>query len=150
FLGMTMNCARCHDHKIDPIPQTDYYRLLAFFQDVRRYGGRGMDPGATLTDITAVSRRETYEKELKQREARLAALRKQLEPLEEEAIKKMPAEDQRASEGADRPRILRKVPQFLSGQKLELYQRLRREAEELSRKPTPSQQLALSVNNCDV
>ncbi|MEX0726833.1 MAG: DUF1549 domain-containing protein [Planctomycetaceae bacterium] len=31
FLGLTVNCARCHDHKIDPIPQADYYRLESFF-----------------------------------------------------------------------------------------------------------------------
>ena len=31
FLGLTVNCCRCHDHKIDPMPQKDYYRLLAFF-----------------------------------------------------------------------------------------------------------------------
>jgi hypothetical protein len=31
FLGLTVACARCHDHKFDPIPQTDYYRLQAFF-----------------------------------------------------------------------------------------------------------------------
>lgn len=31
FLGMTMACARCHDHKFEPIPQSDYYRLQAFF-----------------------------------------------------------------------------------------------------------------------
>ncbi|AGA30811.1 PSD1 and planctomycete cytochrome C domain-containing protein [Singulisphaera acidiphila] len=31
FLGMTVKCARCHDHKFDPIPQTDYYRLAATF-----------------------------------------------------------------------------------------------------------------------
>ncbi|MBL7650084.1 MAG: DUF1549 domain-containing protein, partial [Candidatus Hydrogenedentes bacterium] len=37
FLGITMNCARCHDHKIDPIPQADYYKLLAFFADVERF-----------------------------------------------------------------------------------------------------------------
>ena len=30
FLGMTVACARCHDHKFEPIPQTDYYRLQAF------------------------------------------------------------------------------------------------------------------------
>ena len=38
FLGLTVNCARCHDHKLDPIPQADYYRLLAFFHGVTPYG----------------------------------------------------------------------------------------------------------------
>lgn len=32
FLGLTVGCARCHDHKFDPIPQKDYYRLQAIFQ----------------------------------------------------------------------------------------------------------------------
>lgn len=31
FLGMTMGCARCHDHKFDPIRQSDYYRLQGYF-----------------------------------------------------------------------------------------------------------------------
>ncbi|MBL8213466.1 MAG: DUF1553 domain-containing protein [Bryobacterales bacterium] len=31
FLGLTAGCARCHDHKFDPIPQRDYYRLQAIF-----------------------------------------------------------------------------------------------------------------------
>lgn len=47
FLGMTINCARCHDHKIDPMPQTDYYRMLAFFRGVRPYGHRGLDTANT-------------------------------------------------------------------------------------------------------
>jgi len=34
FIGMTYACARCHDHKFDPILQTDYYRLQAFFANV--------------------------------------------------------------------------------------------------------------------
>ena len=32
FLGLTLNCAKCHDHKYDPVTQADYYRLRAFFE----------------------------------------------------------------------------------------------------------------------
>lgn len=35
FLGMTIGCARCHDHKFDPILQTDYYRVRAIFEGVQ-------------------------------------------------------------------------------------------------------------------
>jgi hypothetical protein len=35
FLGLTYGCAKCHDHKFDPILQKDYYRLQAFFQNTR-------------------------------------------------------------------------------------------------------------------
>ncbi|MFO0951095.1 MAG: PSD1 and planctomycete cytochrome C domain-containing protein [Isosphaeraceae bacterium] len=39
FLGLTVHCARCHDHKFDPIPQRDYYRLKAGLEGVR-HGNR--------------------------------------------------------------------------------------------------------------
>jgi hypothetical protein len=45
FLGLTLGCARCHDHKFDPIPQLDYYRMLAFLRNIKPYTkpGKGAD-----------------------------------------------------------------------------------------------------------
>ncbi len=41
WLGLTMECARCHDHKFDAISQRDYYRLFAFFNQVPEHGEDG-------------------------------------------------------------------------------------------------------------
>jgi hypothetical protein len=41
WLGLTMECARCHDHKFDPVTQKDYYRLFAFFNHVPEHGEDG-------------------------------------------------------------------------------------------------------------
>src|SRR5947207_3823216 len=39
FLGLSVACARCHDHKFDPIPQKDYYALAGIFRSTEtRYG----------------------------------------------------------------------------------------------------------------
>ncbi len=37
FMGMTIGCARCHEHKFDPISHEDYYEFIAFFRNVRQY-----------------------------------------------------------------------------------------------------------------
>ena len=38
FMGLTLKCARCHDHKFDPLSQRDYYRFFAFFNSVPERG----------------------------------------------------------------------------------------------------------------
>ena len=41
WLGLTMTCARCHDHKYDPLTMRDYYRLFAFFNNTTDKGSDG-------------------------------------------------------------------------------------------------------------
>jgi hypothetical protein len=65
WLGMTMGCARCHDHKYDPVSQKDFYRFFAFFNNVDEVGLDGrrgnakpflvVDPGneRELADLDA-------------------------------------------------------------------------------------------------
>ena len=40
MLGLTIGCARCHDHKFDPIPQREYYALAGIFQSTKTLDGR--------------------------------------------------------------------------------------------------------------
>ncbi|NRA95519.1 MAG: DUF1549 domain-containing protein [Planctomycetes bacterium] len=57
WLGLTMTCARCHDHKFDPVTQKEYYRLFAFFDQTSESGagGQGKAP-PTLRYQTAAQR----------------------------------------------------------------------------------------------
>jgi hypothetical protein len=86
FLGMTVNCARCHDHKFDPIPQRDYYRFKAALQGVR-HGERPL-----LTPAEERARAE----EIARLESRIRAIEAEAAAIERPAR----AEALRALEGA--------------------------------------------------
>lgn len=64
FLGLTMDCARCHNHKIDPIPQRDYYRLLAFFHNINPYRNSGPTDEVPIFAHTAQKR--AYEERIRE------------------------------------------------------------------------------------
>lgn len=49
FLGLTLECARCHDHKYDPISQKEYFQFSAFFNNVDELGMIGNDGNAAPT-----------------------------------------------------------------------------------------------------
>ncbi len=72
FLGMTIGCARCHDHKFDAIPTTDYYRLQSFFA------------ASELTDapISSPKDREAFAAVEKAIQQKVAPLKKELAALE--------------------------------------------------------------------
>jgi len=70
-MGITVNCARCHDHKLDPIKQTEYYGLAAVFAGTRR-GDRAMNERqAAVKNQQKVS----VESRLVQSKAKLARLK---------------------------------------------------------------------------
>ncbi len=50
WMGLTMVCARCHDHKYDPFTQRDFYGLFAFFNQVPERGNSGFDPRVRVPD----------------------------------------------------------------------------------------------------
>jgi len=73
FQGLTYACARCHDHKFDPILQSDYYRLQAFFANT-----------AAQDDVALVSPAEVkhHREQLAQWEAKTRAIREEMAALE--------------------------------------------------------------------
>ncbi len=69
-MGITINCARCHDHKLDPITQEEYYRLWAVFAGVKR-GDRETDAAESKRIATEKAR---LNKELTQTRTQIAKL----------------------------------------------------------------------------
>jgi len=84
FLGLTLECSRCHDHKYDPIRQSDYYRLAAFFNNIDESGLYSHFTRATPTPTLllypdgAEARHAELLDQRDRLEGRLAAIRKQI------------------------------------------------------------------------
>ncbi len=82
FLGLTVNCARCHDHKLDPIPQKDYYRMVSFFQGIRPYSnGENI-----LTEIAPQDQLKAVQNDAKAIRRRKDELRQEIASIEKPVI----------------------------------------------------------------
>jgi hypothetical protein len=72
FMGLTMGCARCHDHKYDPISQRDFYRFYAFFNTIPEQGLDGRKGNAApmlqLPDPQQANRLDTLRKGISEKE----------------------------------------------------------------------------------
>lgn len=79
FMGLTWQCARCHDHKFDPISQKNYFQLFAFFHNVPEVGNARGSNAPPALDVSALPELENYEAVLEKLvplEGKLAAFRK--------------------------------------------------------------------------
>jgi hypothetical protein len=80
FLGMTMNCAQCHDHKFDAITMQDYYGMAAFFRNTTQGGldGNNKEGNSAIIHLPAEQDRPRWEnlpKEISQAKAQLETYR---------------------------------------------------------------------------
>src|SRR5256885_13918510 len=85
FLGLTVGCANCHDHKFDPITQKDFYRLTAFFNNLTEVPSNDdRNDWPPFLRLPKIENREAYEQALAKRselERQLALRREQAREL---------------------------------------------------------------------
>lgn len=132
FLGLTINCARCHDHKIDPIPQTDYYGMLAFLADVTPWGKRGNINTNNQIDVSS----EEVNRAHQENDARQREVQAQMLEIENVGIVKMAAPLQRETEGnvRQRNRVLKEhLQKHLSDDQWTAYQRLSKQLKSIEK-----------------
>ncbi len=146
FLGLTVNCARCHDHKIDPFPQKDYYRLLAFFRGVRHYGVRSPESVAAAS-LVPIGTRPEKTAEVTAHQQKLAEVEEQIQAIEHDVYSKLRGgeRDDFGNEMNKLPILRKHVGKIISQEQLDRFIALRRERTRLKRSTPPALDQALAV-----
>ena len=99
WLGLTLNCCRCHDHKFDPLTQADYYSLFAFFNQTPINGGGGNPQTPPVLEVPAESQRL----EIDRLQQELAAVRERLAERSKALEAEQPAWEQEWLAKLDQP-----------------------------------------------
>ena len=143
MLGLTANCARCHDHKIDPFTQRDYYSLLAFFHGIKPYGG----DNEILRFIGNEAERNRHAAATADWEGQMANTRKQIAAFEDAIKDKLPGGeiDDFKFDGKRRQILRKQRGKLISMEEHDNYERLHRERERIERERPKSLEQALAI-----
>jgi hypothetical protein len=95
FMGMTLGCARCHDHKFDPIKQRDYYALAAIFKGTKTFGDSNYGAIKHWNEISFASDEE--KSQLKTIESQIAEKNGAWNKLKSEGLAKLRAQVRKQS-----------------------------------------------------
>ena len=149
FLGLSMNCCRCHSHKLDPLPQADYYRFLAFFRNVKHYGVRSDESvyEASIRSIASPEEQQRFQAELEAYNARVQELRGQLDAIEATIEPKLKGgERDDFKRDSQRQRVIRKhIGDLITRKAFQEYAAIRKEWTDLRNHPPRSASQALCV-----
>ncbi len=139
MLGMTVGCARCHDHKIDPMPQADYYKLVAFV--------RNMQHEMKQVPVTTPQKQAEYEKALEANKDLIKAVTQVIEGYERKVFDTFSnPEKEDAKDGRTRIAMIRKkAPTVLTAAEHKDYLAKLEEKKKIDQVKAPAPEMALAA-----
>jgi hypothetical protein len=132
LLGMTIGCCRCHDHKKDPLPQLDYYRLLAFLHGINPTARDGPEAEIVIARDEAAHKAHA---------AKLQELGTAADAIEKEYLEKSGEKDPKNAAKSIKTRGVQVLGKETAGR----YESLKKSIDDL-KKRQPHEEKALSVS----
>ena len=146
MMGLTVDCARCHDHKIDPIPQSDYYRMVSFFENIRRFGNRD-HKSVLAASVTRMDEREVDDATRQAHQTKVDDVTAKLKAISEPVKKDFkPVEHEEFKRRINRERVLKKhIGKSISQEDFDRYVELQKKWRHLTEHPPQGLRRILSV-----